>query len=247
MAQGLAAPASPKVSYSDRKDSSSSNDIRKRWETVKMPSTPPKLSHSGIDGADDSMSPHPARARLNSREYTHSYDGNYGAGNDDMVGVDIARESGSWWQHQQGFLLVSYVIVVLVVGLIVTMALAPLSNDSINVKLSGTVTNFLHFIVTLIYFHWLKGGTHEDQGELDHLTLWEQLEATPGTGTLRFVLRLTPTLLCYIACIEAGWGQAKGLCSVNVGIWSLTMLGKMPFMNGVRIFGINKHPVIDSR
>jgi hypothetical protein len=132
-------------------------------------------------------------------------------------------------------------ILLLVVGLVVTMALAPWDTDSINMKISGTVTNFIHFVVTLIYFHWLKGGTHEDQGDLDHLTLWEQLEGTEGTGTVRFVLRLTPTLLCYVACIEAGWGRAKGLCTFNVFIWSLTMLGKMPFMNGVRIFGINKH------
>ena len=210
-----------------------------------MPATPPKLSNSSDDA--DSMSPRPARARMNSREYTHTYEGNYGAGNDDMVGIDIARGSGTWWEHQQGFLLVSYVALVLVAGLIITMALAPWDNDNFSLKLSGTVTNFLHFAITLIYFHWLKGGTHEDQGDLDHLTLWEQLEATPGTGTVRFVLRVTPTFLCYVACIEAGWGQAQSLCSLNVGIWSLCMLPKMPFMNGVRIFGINRHPVIDSQ
>lgn len=234
MAQDLRVPASPTgpvMSVRNRKDASNP-----------VPNTPPKLSQS-----DDSLSPRPARGRINSREYTHSYDGSYGAGNGDMVGIDIARNTGTWWEHQQGFLLVSYIIVLIVVGLVVTMALAPWDNANINLKLSGTVTNFIHFAFTLIYFHWLKGGTHEDQGDLDHLTLWEQLEGTPGTGTTRFVLRLTPTLLCYLACIEAGWGEAQILCSVNVGIWSLTMLPKMPFMNGVRLFGINRHPVIDDQ
>ena len=164
----------PSHKYLNRRNNnnkSSATEIRKKWDTIKMPATPPKLSNSSDDA--DSMSPRPARARMNSREYTHTYEGNYGAGNDDMVGIDIARGSGTWWEHQQGFLLVSYVALVLVAGLIITMALAPWDNDNFSLKLSGTVTNFLHFAITLIYFHWLKGGTHEDQGDLDHLTLWE--------------------------------------------------------------------------
>ena len=70
--------------------------------------------------------------------------------------------------------------------------------------------------------------------------------ATPGTTNLRIALRIVPTALCYLACIEAeaGWEDRRAVCTTNVVVWYLTLLGKMPFMNGVRLFGINAHPVI---
>jgi ORMDL family len=199
--------------------------LRTRAKTPPM--TPPRLSHSD----DDSTSSGPVRPRLNSRDYVHSYDGAYGDGND-MTGFDLAvRNGGSWWEHQQWFMFVAYVIVLTIVWVYTTMT----------VMLSWTVTNVLHFSVTLIYLHWMKGGTHEDQGDLDHLTLWEQIEATPHTGSLRLALRLVPTFVCYMACREAGFSEGPILCALNLAVWYLTLLGKMPWMNGVRIFGINSH------
>jgi hypothetical protein len=153
--------------------------------------------------------------------------------------------TSGWWEEQRSFMLISYVGVLGLVWVVATMILSCFEDDKKLVKLSLTATNFIHFVSTLIYLHWLKGACTNDQGDLDHLTVWEQIEATPGTGTLRLILRLIPTLLCYIACWDAGWGDAQAMCTINVIIWSLAMLGKMPFMNGVRILGINRHPVID--
>ena len=33
--------------------------------------------------------------------------------------------------------------------------------------------------------------------------------------------------------------------AINVGVWSVVMIPKLPFMNGVRLFGINRTAGID--
>ncbi|CAB9507967.1 ORM1-like protein 3 [Seminavis robusta] len=207
-------------------------------EQLMLPQTPPRMSHGGENSTISS--PRPNRARVNSREYIHSYDGIYADG-DDMAGFDIQRNAGSWWENQQRHMFLAYVIVLFFVGLSVEMIVSGLVEDISVRKASMTVTNLIHFSVTLIYLHWMKGGTHEDQGDLDHLTLWEQIEATPNTGGLRLALRIVPTVLCYMACLWAGFTDGPRLCIINLIIWYLTLLGKMPWMNGVRIFGINSH------
>ena len=82
------------------------------------------------------------------------------------------------------------------------------------------------------------------QGELEAMTLWEQIEATPGTEWLRFGLRLVPMIICYLACVEGEWGDF--ICFLNGSVLFLCLLGKFSFMNGVRLFGINRHPAIDT-
>ena len=225
MAQGYLVSSSLRgstITIEQENDGLGQHTTRERPKTPPM--TPPRMSHS----EDDSHSTGPSRARLNSREYVHSYEGTFGDKND-MTGFDIARTAGSWWEHQQWFMFLAYLIVLVAVWVFVTMTFS----------FPGTVTNVIHFFVTLAYLHWLKGGTHEDQGDLDHLTLWEQIEATPNTGTLRLALRLVPTLICYMACAEQGFSFWN--CALNIVVWYLTLLGKMPWMNGVRIFGINAH------
>jgi hypothetical protein len=132
-------------------------------------------------------------------------------------------------------------LVMVLVGLVVAMAVS--SAPGSVARMTFTVTNCIHFAATLIYLHWMKGSCGEDQGDLEHMTLWEQIEATPNTGWLRLGLRLVPTGLCWCACVEAGWELKE--CIFNVIVWYLTLLGKFPFMNGRRILGINAHPVID--
>jgi hypothetical protein len=205
---------------------------------LQMPVTPPRLCQST---EDDSICPRPSRERVNSRDYTHSYDGAYGAGNDDMIGLVVARSAGGWWEEHQLYMFAAYFVVLWLVALVVTMAVSPADGALANKSL--TVTNFIHFAITLINLHWMKGGCGEDQGDLEHMTLWEQIEATPHTGWLRFGLRVVPILICWSACTQAGWESKE--CSFNALVLYLTLLGKFPFMNGVRLLGINAHPVID--
>jgi len=75
------------------------------------------------------------------------------------------------------------------------------------------------------------------------LTLWEQLEATQDSRSLREALMVVPCILCWVACHVADYDKAT--CTLNVIFWMITMLGKLPFMNGVRLFGINRTAGID--
>ena len=50
-------------------------------------------------------------------------------------------------------------------------------------------------------------------------------------------------LLAHASCHVANYQFEY--CAVNVGVWAIIMLPKMPFMNGVRIFGINRTTGID--
>ena len=209
--------------------------------SMSAPTTPPRMTHS--DDADStSLGPAP-RGRTSSHEYVNNYDKSYGCGSDDMIGFDIARHAGGWWEDQQWYFFSAYVIAVVLVGLVVMMVVS--LADS---KLGGTVTNIIHFFVTLYYLHWSKGGYDDEHGELSHMTVWEQIAATPRAANLRMALRVVPTALCYLACLEAGWNVGwKGawlVCAVNAVVWYLSLLGKMPFMNGIRLFGINADPLV---
>jgi len=111
---------------------------------------------------------------------------------------------------------------------------------------SWTVTNAIHLLVTVVYIHWLKGSflLVDEQGELNAMTAWEQLEAQPNERVaVRRTLLTVPTVLAYTACVTCHFEPAT--CLLNVVLWSIAMLAKLPFMNGVRIFGINRTAGID--
>ncbi|CAB9498200.1 Saccharomyces cerevisiae [Seminavis robusta] len=193
---------------------------------------------------DASPSSGPNHVRVNSRDYVHSYEGSYADGND-MAGFHIFRNTGSWFEEQMWFLFLVYVIVLFIVAFYVEVMVSFLTDPTDEQLTSGrvslTITNTIHFFVTLTYVHWMKGGTcwQDHDGDLDHLTLWEQIEAIPNTGWLRFALRNVPAVLCYLACWQSGWEAY--ICAFNVIVWFFTLLGKLPWMNGVRVLGINSH------
>ena len=116
---------------------------------------------------------------------------------------------------------------------------------------SWTLTNAVHLLVTMVYIHWLKGSflLVDEQGELNAMTAWEQLEAVPdqdraaAVAQVKSALLTVPTLLTYMACVGCHFDPVT--CGVNVLLWSIAMLAKLPWMNGVRIFGINRTAGID--
>jgi hypothetical protein len=104
------------------------------------------------------------------------------------------------------------------------------------------------------------------QGEMNAMTLWEQIVSAPSlvhshdsssamlrkghvmldggaTGSGRDVLVVIPTLLALASCYVASFEKLYAL--PNVILWGVVMLPKMPFMNGVRILGINRTIGID--
>lgn len=59
----------------------------------------------------------------------------------------------------------------------------------------------------------------------------------------RDVLGFVPTLLAHFSCHVAKYQFEYVI--INMGVWAVVMLPKLPFMNGVRILGINNTAGID--
>ena len=191
----------------------------------KLTTSPRRLRTASHDPAAE---PAPLRRRINSREIPRTYSGLYGD-SDDFTPIVNQQAVPPLW-----ILLSIYLTLVGLVLIWMTL---------LTDEYAWTYTNVLHFVVTLIYIHWLKGSLLDDHGEMSAWTLWEQLEAVPGSRRLREVLFLAPTVLTWGAC-HFGSYEPK-LCAVNVVAWCASMLAKLPFMNGVRLFGINRTAGID--
>ena len=81
------------------------------------------------------------------------------------------------------------------------------------------------------------------QGEYNAFTLYEQIDAgVPWTTTKKFLM-LIPTFLTWMACYAADYKPFYIV--INVAIFFILIIAKMPQMHGVRILGINSTPGID--
>ena len=85
-----------------------------------------------------------------------------------------------------------------------------------------TVTNAAHLLVTIIYIHWLKGSfLLDEQGELNAMTTWEQLEAVPyakNNVAVRRTLLTVPTARWVIGetAFTDGKVASAGFCAHTV-------------------------------
>ena len=194
-----------------------------------------------------SPSPPPVRSRLNSKDIPRTYSGLYGSGFEinhdttvsDLLPFELSRNRNTEWIDAAspvslGFFYI-FLIVACEMGLLFFLPL----------DTSLTVLNGVHMIVTMTYFHWIKGSPNfYDQGEMNAMTLWEQLESSQNPRTTqKAVLFIVPTLLCHIACHFANYGKMS--CLINLSIWCSCIISKLEFMNGVRILGINSTTGID--
>jgi len=112
--------------------------------------------------------------------------------------------------------------------------------------LGWTITNVSHFFFTFLGMHWIKGSpNHYGQGEFSHLTWFEQLAANHDhyTDLVKNGLLVVPTITCYLACHFGKY--EKSIVGVNFVVWAICILAKMPWMQGVRILGINRTQGID--
>jgi len=120
--------------------------------------------------------------------------------------------------------------------------------------ISWTITNVIHGFITMMYLHWIKGSPNfydvSGSGAMSGMTLWEQLYYPPSIAEnnnrfaeSKLVLLVVPTLLCYAGCAFSSYDRA--CCMINVVVWCICILAKMPFMHGVRILGINRTVGID--
>jgi hypothetical protein len=218
-----------------------STPTRPRMNSIdKKPTTPQRAR---INSRDMSLST-PQRARLNSRDISRSYSGLYGEAGDDLLPFELSRKVHIDWLEDGGILLLCcYVGGVAIVEVLALAILETLENHTLPLYWSWTFTNAFHAVISLIYLHWMKGSLFDEQGEMAAMTLWEQLEGRFGATACKRVLTAVPTFLCYAACQFSNYEY--NVCVMNTTLWALCMLAKLPFMNGVRLFGINRTTGID--
>jgi ORMDL family len=186
----------------------------------------------------------PQRPRINSRDIPRSYSGLYGQGGDDLLPFELARNWHTDWLENGGLLLLgTYIGGIFIFQLVVSAILDAAFDQGLPLYWSWTITNAVHCLLSTIYLHWLKGSLFDEQGEMAAMTLWEQLEGRSNTVVVKRTLTIVPTLLCYAACqfSEYSWR----VCFWNIVLWAIHTIAKLPGMNGVRIFGINRTTGID--
>lgn len=167
------------------------------------------------------------RVRLNSREIARSYSGQY------VPDVSVLKTK-TQSPHNSTIFIVSYLSLVVVLHIFVMTVADPTT--------ALTWTNFVHMLMTMLHLHWFKGNMLDEQGELSAMTLWEQFEAADAVN-IKVALCVVPSALAYFACQTAHFHPRISL--MNTLIWVITITGKLPFMDGVRIFGINRTVGID--
>lgn len=173
---------------------------------------------------------------MNSKDIPRTYSGLYGDGND-LLPFELARNRNTEWIANAGWQLVlTYVAGIFMVFIL----LLPL----LSWEVVWTAVHTIHFLVTMVYMHWIKGSPNfYEQGEMNAMTFWEQLQSTQGTANAQRVLLVVPTLLCYASCHFANYDPQLSLW--NILLWIVSIFSKLPFMNGVRILGINRTTGID--
>ena len=204
--------------------------------TATIPSSPMRTTTSA-----KSKNVTPQRPRMNSRDIPRSYSGLYGAP-DDLLPFELARNWHTDWLENGGLLLLATYMGGIAIFEVVALAVLD-TVDSIPLYWSWTVTNAAHCVLSIVYLHWLKGSMFDEQGEMSAMTLWEQLEGRPNTVVVKRTLTIVPTLLCYAACHFSNYQYEA--CLYNFVLWTIHVMAKLPVMNGVRIFGINKTTGID--
>lgn len=196
------------------------------------------------------------RSRLNSKDIPRTYSGLYGNGGElthqtpssDLLPFELSRNLNTDWLMANNKTVRSGVLLWIYIFFIIfaqgTVMLLPLG--VVSFEASFTITNILHGLLTIIFLHWIKGSPNfYEQGELNAMTLWEQLTTSPDSAKsfTKKVLVIVPTILCYIACHFANYDMT--LSMVNLSIWLICVVAKLDGMNGVRIFGINRTIGID--
>mmetsp|Transcript_25153 Transcript_25153/g.36990 ORF Transcript_25153/g.36990 Transcript_25153/m.36990 type:complete len:250 (-) Transcript_25153:242-991(-) len=212
-----------------------------------------------------------------------AYSGMFGqsdteASNPSLLPFELTRNFNTEWiendsPHASNSSLISPLLIIyllfIAVGQLFIMVFFP-------IRISWTITNCTHGLITIVYLHWIKGSPnfYDVGGEMNGMTLWEQLDCTdtikskaaavngsnnaacpssPAASqrkrprsrftTQKLVLLIVPTILCHVGChfcdYEVGWSL------VNVFCWCFCIVAKMPFMHGVRLFGVNRTAGID--
>jgi ORMDL family len=196
------------------------------------------------------------RKRFNSRDMQQSYSNQYTTETNNLLPLE--RSHYILAQNVSFVVFLStYLTLIAILQLVSASIMSTATNVSITLldpltqylyivlSSSWTITNGLHCLLTLLFLHWFKGSALiDEQGELNGMTIWEQLEATCESSTyMRRTFIIMPIGLAYIACLVNKFQPTT--CTINLIFLSIIMFAKLPQMNGVRLFGINRTAGID--
>jgi len=135
------------------------------------------------------------------------------------------RGTGAW---------ITYVLAIIVFRLF-------LSAFFLSPVVAWTTWNVSHAVVTFFLFHWLKGVTFTDEethdGKYDKLTLWEQIDSGVQYTPTRKFLTIIPVIL-YLLTSHYTKDHTFSLL-LNTIAFVVVLIAKQPFMNKMRLFGIN--------
>ncbi len=119
------------------------------------------------------------------------------------------------------------------------LVLAGLLDDA---GLAWTYTHLLHGILTYYLFHWIKGTPFvddaSDHGRYQSLTFWEQVDDGQYATPHRKLLSLVPVGLFVLA--THGTDFRKQPLGLNLVVVLVLLIAKLPALDKVRIFGINR-------
>lgn len=108
----------------------------------------------------------------------------------------------------------------------------------VSTSFAWTLVSWIHGLVTIFLFHWIKGSPIiEDHCKYSQLTWWEQIDDQLQFTRARKFLTICPFVLFFLAVDAGSWELAY--FAMNLPILVICVLPKLPFMHGVRIFGIN--------
>eukprot|EP00619_Florenciella_sp_RCC1007_P010213 CAMPEP_0205908238 /NCGR_PEP_ID=MMETSP1325-20131115/3072_1 /ASSEMBLY_ACC=CAM_ASM_000708 /TAXON_ID=236786 /ORGANISM="Florenciella sp., Strain RCC1007" /LENGTH=118 /DNA_ID=CAMNT_0053274409 /DNA_START=30 /DNA_END=386 /DNA_ORIENTATION=- len=106
------------------------------------------------------------------------------------------------------------------------------------------MTSVIHFVLTFSALHWIKGSPDfYDQGTFNGLTAWEQLDGGEHYTFTKKFLMLVPTVLTLLTLYNAEY--SRDALMINIPLWLLLMIAKMPSMHRVRVLRVNSTPGID--
>jgi hypothetical protein len=116
-----------------------------------------------------------------------------------------------------------------------------LSLPFLSVAMAWTLTNVIHNSLMFIILHIEKGTPFEtaDQAKFRYRTVWEQLDYGIQFSPSRKFLTVVPIVLFFFASFYTKYNTYHFVVN-SVSLLSV-LIPKLPQLDGVRLFGINKY------
>ncbi|KAF2076206.1 hypothetical protein CYY_002506 [Polysphondylium violaceum] len=138
------------------------------------------------------------------------------------------------WMHSRRFWVV-YIFAIIISKLTISLLFPHYEYGWLFITAS-------HAIVTFLGMHWQKGIPFffpANQGKYNRLTLWEQIDKGQQYTPTRKFFTLVPIVLFMITLHANGYTGIPFY--INAISSFVVVLSKMPKMDRVRLFGINKY------